>query len=97
MKAGVVIKPNEKGQIVIPKEMRDALGIDSNIMLNLILAGKGIYIYPIKEIITNSETENSYAKLLEKTQGAWEDKEDPLVEKREQLELEQAAARKKPW
>ncbi len=44
MKIGSFTTPNDKGQIVIPKEMRDALSIDTNATLNIILAGKGIYI-----------------------------------------------------
>ena len=97
MKVGIITKPNDKGQVVIPKEMRNALGINANVLLNLVLVENGIYIHPVTEVLTKSDTDSSYSKLLEKTQGAWGDEEDPLAKRREQLELEQVIARKKPW
>ncbi len=98
MKVGVITKPNEKGQIVLPKEMRDALGINANIALNLILVGDRIYIYPVKEILTNSEADSSYLKLLEKTRGTWMDEDwKKLSKKRSQLELAASVSRKNSW
>ncbi len=71
MKIGNFTTPNSKGQIVIPKQLRDALGITPKTPLNLVLRGGGIYIYPIDEVITKLESESSYLSILEKTQGAW--------------------------
>jgi len=71
MNIGTITKPNIKGQIVIPKQMRDTLGIKENTPLNLVVRGNGIYIYPIAQIVAKSENVSSYSKLLEKTQGAW--------------------------
>jgi AbrB family looped-hinge helix DNA binding protein len=95
MKIGNIVKSNIKGQVVIPKEIRDALGINENISLNLILAGQGIYLYPIKEVVTKVEGESSYLKLLEKTKGSWgKEKADP---NRSKLELKASKERKKAW
>jgi AbrB family looped-hinge helix DNA binding protein len=98
MKIGSFTTPNNKGQIVIPKEMRDALGIDTNATLNIILAGKGIYLYPVEEFLTRAEGESSYIKLLEKTKGSWKDDNwDMLSNKKSQIELEASKSRKKAW
>lgn len=98
MKIGSFTTPNDKGQIVIPKEMRDALNINTNATLNIILAGKGIYIYPVEEFLTRSEGESSYIKLLEKTKGSWKDDNfDTLRKKRSQVELKASNLRKKAW
>jgi AbrB family looped-hinge helix DNA binding protein len=98
MKIGTFTTPNEKGQIVIPKEMRDALCIDVNATLNIILAGKGIYLYPVEEFLTKAEVESSYVKLLEKTKGSWGDGYGDAVHKnKSQIELNASKKRKKPW
>lgn len=98
MKIGTIATTNDKGQLVIPKEMRDALGIDSGTTLNLILAGKGIYVYPVEELITKSEMENSYLQLLQKTKGTWADEDwDDLRQKRSEVELKASENRKKRW
>jgi len=98
MKVGSFTTTNDKGQLVIPKEMRDALGIDSSVTLNLVLAGNGIYVYPVEEFITKSETENSYAYLLEKTKGKWADENwDEVEQNRSKIELEASKSRKNQW
>lgn len=98
MKVGTIAKSNQKGQIVIPKEMRKALGIDANMSLNLILRGNGIYIYPIEEVITKAEGESSYLKILQKTQGTWFQKDwDSLKKKRGKIELAASKNRKQAW
>lgn len=98
MKVGTIAKTNHKGQIVIPKEMRDDLGIGFNMPLNLIARGAGIYIYPIKEVIGVVDNEDSYMKILEKTKGAWaNDNWDKTRMKRRKIELKSSQSRKKVW
>ncbi len=100
MKIGTFTTTNDKGQLVIPKEIRDALGIDSSVTLNIVLAGNGIYVYPVEEFITKSETENSYLHLLEKTKGAWAEDNgdlDKLQQKRSSVELKASESRKNQW
>jgi len=98
MKIGSVVKTNQKGQIVIPRDFRDELGIDSTVSLNLILRGGGIYIYPIEEVVSSLEREDSYLKILEKTRGSW-GKEDwkNLRRKRRRIELAASKRRKRKW
>lgn len=98
MKIGSFTTPNDKGQIVIPKDIRDALAIDTNMTLNVILAGNGIYIYPVEEFLTKAEGESSYIKLLEKTKGTWKDENwNKLREKKAKIELEASKIRKNAW
>lgn len=98
MKIGVITKPNQKGQIVIPKEFRDQLGIKASAPLNLIIRGRGIYVYPILEVITAAESESSYLKVLERTQGSWAGEDwTTLRAKRRKIELKASKQRKQPW
>lgn len=98
MKIGSFTNTNDKGQLVIPKDMRDALGIDSSVTLNLVLAGNGIYVYPVEEFITKSETESSYIQLLGKTKGSWASDDFNDTEKnRSRIELEASKSRKNQW
>ena len=98
MKVGSFTSTNDKGQLVIPKDMRDALGIDSKVTLSLVLVGNGIYVYPVEEFITKSETESSYLHLLEKTRGTWDNENwDELQQKRSEIELRASESRKSQW
>jgi AbrB family looped-hinge helix DNA binding protein len=98
MKIGSFTTTNDKGQLVIPKDMRTALGMDSNTTLNVTLVGKGIYIYPVEEFITNAESESSYLHLLEKTKGTWGNEDEVgISQKRSEVELEASKSRKSQW
>lgn len=96
MKNMSLTNTNSKGQVVIPKKMRDHLGIKPEVPLSIVEAGDGIFISPIKEVITDSEAESSYLKLLEKTKGAWRDK-DHRAKQRSEIELKASKQRKKLW
>lgn len=98
MKAGLFTNTNDKGQIVIPKEVRDALGINPSITLSLMMSGNGLYIYPVAEFITKADKESSYSQLLELTKGSWGNEEKSQVDtERSSVELEASARRKKSW
>lgn len=98
MKVGIIATTNTKGQLVIPKELRDILGISPKTPVNLVLRGNGIYVYPIKSVIGTVEAETSYSKILERTQGAWrEDTFDQTRKKRRKIELKASEERKKGW
>ncbi|OGG02165.1 hypothetical protein A2W14_06570 [Candidatus Gottesmanbacteria bacterium RBG_16_37_8] len=96
MKIGTIIYSNEKGQIVIPKNIRNSIGIDKNVPLNVIERGNGIFIYPIEEIRTKADTNESFYRLLEKTRGAWAGDDWPeTAKKRRKIELAASRRRKK--
>lgn len=99
MNIGIITQPNEKGQIVIPKKIRDSLGINKNVPLKVVQRDNGIFLYPIKGYITNIDTDKSaYLKILEKTQGAWAGDDWPETEKRRRkIELAASKRRKAAW
>ena len=83
---------------MIPKEVRDALGINVNVPLNLVVRGGGIYLYPIEEVVSKMESESSYLEILKKTQGSWSgDSWEKTARKRKRIELQQSRKRKKQW
>jgi AbrB family looped-hinge helix DNA binding protein len=94
MKIGLFTTPNAKGQVVIPKEIRDALGITKHKTLHIQLVGKGIHIYPVDQFITTAENENSYIKLLMKTKGEWKNES---THKKSPIELAASQKRKQAW
>ncbi len=98
MNIGNIVEPNNKGQIVIPKQVRDKLGITPQTPLNLVVRGKGIYLYPIDEVLIRMEGESSYLRLLEQTQGSWADDDWRKQEKKiRRIELEAARKIKHAW
>ena len=95
MNIGIITQTNEKGQIVIPKAIRDSLGINKNIPLKIVQRGGGIYLYPIRELIEDIDGNTSYLKILEKTQGAWAGDDWPETEKRRhKIEIKAAKRRR---
>lgn len=97
MKVGIITQPNKKGQIVIPKKFRDALGINDTVPLNITIYGSGIYIHPLAAV-GRAPKEQTYAHVLKKTQGSWKDGDWSALEKRRR-KIERAASvkRKKAW
>lgn len=101
MKVGFIAEPNSKGQIVIPKKIRDDLKIDENTPLNLNIVGDGIWIHPVRGILTDKELKDShslYLEVLNKTRGILAGKPYYKNEKaRKKLALKASARRKKVW
>lgn len=93
--------PNSKGQIVIPKEVREALDIKSDVPLNIILRGGGMCIYPIRGVITKEEGRLDLLRILRITQGAWANenwkKSDSIDNTRKRLELRETDKTKNAW
>ncbi len=98
MKLGIVTTTNTKGQVVIPFEMRRALGIDEEVPLHLVMQGESIIISPVKAIISDVNTGSAYLDILEKTQGTWVDEDwMTLRKKRRKIELAASKKRKNTW
>lgn len=98
MENAVISKPNSKGQVVIPKAIRDALGINAGMLLKVVRVGSGIYLYPIINVITGADSDDSYTKILEKTRGAWAGDDWPRqAARRRKIELAAARRRKRSW
>ena len=93
-----IAKPNVKGQVVIPKKIRDALGINAGIYLKITKMGEGVYMYPVADVLTTEHRDAQYLKVLEKTRGAWAgDDWDQHAKRRRQIELVASRRRKKAW
>lgn len=102
MNIGTIVTPNTKGQVVIPKKIRDQLHIDENTSLNVRVVDDGIYIHPIKEVVTNAEEDKRhkvFLKILEETRGVWADDKDfdGRQKKMKRLEMKAARKMKKAW
>jgi len=100
MKIGVLSTPNSKGQVVIPKKIRDELNITNNTILHISSLGGYISMVPITGILTKKDASDSYAELLKKTQGAWTHHTkviDKRQKTRKKIELQASIKRKKSW
>lgn len=100
MKNITITTVNTKGQLVIPKDIRKALGISPHVPLQVTLRGQGITIYPIDEVVTRVDHENTLLKILEATHGAWgsETQDEKKKEKaRRKKEFAASKRRKASW
>lgn len=75
------VKSFSKGQITIPKEFRDAFGIQDEFWLKLSIAGNTIVAEPVEK----EKDMSGYAKKLLKIKGDWINPEE-IRKNREQLE-----------
>jgi AbrB family looped-hinge helix DNA binding protein len=69
---GTIVTPMERGQITLPKSVREALGITQGMPLNLIVQDGTIMIKPLHTMVTDSSrvikpkyTRKEYAKVLQ--------------------------------
>lgn len=96
MKIGKLSNTNSKGQVVIPQEYRDLLGITPEVPLNIVPRFNGLFLEPVSDIIPKVKTDDMYAVVLESTKGAWGN--ISLVNKeKEELELKESESRKREW
>ena len=99
MKIGVITQTNTKGQIVIPKKMRDELGITVGSHLHLLVQDNGIYMRPVNDVVHRGESAQDYYAALKKTQGSWAGDDWKATEtKRSKIELSAAKkAKQASW
>lgn len=101
MNVGIIVTPNIKGQIVIPKKIRDDLNISAGQLFNVIVSNGGIHMYPINEVVTEEEKSNKkevFLEILKSTQGAWAGDDWPKTERRRRrIELKASRERKRAW
>ena len=96
-----IIYPNAKGQITLPKKLRDQLDIHPTTPLAPMLSGHQIILTPIASVQPKSAPQNQvqlYANW-QKLQGAWaNDKTWPKTRsKRHTLELKARLQKKQGW
>lgn len=71
MQPGYITQPNSKGQVVIPKELRDRFGISDRSSINIIPYEHGLYLHPIHSVFSQGPAAAAYQKMLVKTKGSW--------------------------
>lgn len=72
MKITTITQPNAKGQIVIPKKIRDFLGIDRNSFLKLVTSENALHVYPVDRVETGGTINREmYLKFLKQNRGRW--------------------------
>lgn len=98
MNLGIIATPNAKGQIVIPKEIREQLGITQSLPLSIVVRENYLCLYPIEGFFAKTQKENSFYKILAKTQGTWlKDSWSQTTVQRNNIELQASQSRKKLW
>lgn len=102
MNISAIVTPNEKGQIVIPKSIRNKLGITKHTSLQIRAVGEDILIQPLVGVVVKADVKERNAILLEvlkTTAGAWSDDKDwPKIEKsRRKIELAASRKNKAAW
>ena len=89
-----VTKLNTKGQLVIPSEIRNALGLKTNDNVEIKLVGNFIAVSPVKDIITSRSYENTYSSILRDTKGTWSDNDFTYMTDKSKKEIDKAKERK---
>lgn len=89
----VIVKPNTKGQLVIPVSMRKNWGISDKTYLHVVdTPNVGIVIKPLEP------KKKSLYQILKSTQGAWAGDNWPKEEKEiEERERKAAEEMRKAW
>lgn len=90
---------NTKGQVVIPKKIREQLNITPDTILQVGLTANSFVFTPVKSVITLADSDSSYLQILEKTHGSWLEAEKPKKQKTNKRNLELLASknRKQAW
>lgn len=98
MKIGAFTTTNAKGQIVIPKAIRENLSLTKDTPLQVSLQGKSIIIQPV---IVNSYVQRGknqiLMQILKNAKGSWENEDFSWIKKRRKIELAASKKRKKAW
>src|SRR5690606_13343089 len=97
MNLPLIAQANAKGQVVIPKTIREKLGITEGTLLSMILRDEGVYLFPAKK--ANISKQN-LLKVLEQTRGAWGPASPEELErekKQHQVEIEASKRRRQAW
>ncbi len=96
-----IIRPMTRGQITLPKQFRDKLGITNNTHLKLELTGSKITVEPLSEVnpyvIKPKYTRKEYKKVLDRISAhmkkhgpLWTKEDDRLREELKKKDEERA-------
>lgn len=80
---GTIVSPMDRGQITLPKSIRDALDITPDTLLNIVLDGRRILVQPLSDLLVNSKPKidkAEYLRLLKNMSGiAWTKGDDKYL------------------
>lgn len=92
-----IVSSNAKGQIVIPKAMREVLGITADSQLYLSVKDQTLCIQPFVSSMS-AKRDKTYAEILAETRGGWAGDNWPAEEaKYHRIELAASKKAKKAW
>ena len=95
---GVITTPNSKGQVVIPKKIRDELDISEKTPLNIVVSDGEIHISPVGRIVKTAEASKDFLRILNMTKGAWAGDNWPETERKQRkIEIAATERAKKKW
>jgi AbrB family looped-hinge helix DNA binding protein len=100
MNVGTYVQPTDKGQIVIPADYREELGITKNTLLFIQLYGGSINIQPVTPIMLAPGSNEIYLEFLAKNRGAWGPEtpgQKKLTKKMKAMELARSEKLKNAW
>lgn len=100
MNIGTTTTPTDRGQIVIPADYREILGINSQTVLSLKLMGGGIYIQPMTLVPNTTLDDSAFLEFLKEHRGfmAGDENFNPVALKtRRKLEIARAKRLKRLW
>lgn len=84
--------------MVIPKKIRDELGIHEGVLLTVTVRGDGVYISPLEKSLGTSDSKKIALEILKRTAGSWAgDSWEETESKRREIELKVAEKRRKAW
>lgn len=101
MKIRSFTKTGPKGQVVIPKKVREALDLKDDTHLFITVRDGGIYMEPVSEFMHQEGSDDSaYLSILEKTRGAWSEDAVQIekeIKARRKREIQAAKKLKEQW
>lgn len=101
MNVGNLAITNNKGQVVIPSQIRKQLGITAGVPLKFAVWGTGMYVMPMEMTPRDLPADSgAVLAMLKRTQGTWgpESAEDKKGEtRRRRLELAATKKARNAW
>lgn len=104
MNIGIIVTPMTRGQITIPKEYREKLGIMPNTPLNITLEEDKIIVRPLEKMMADKSpyiikpkyTKEEYSKILTKI-SQYIKKHGPLWTREDDKAREEMRKKEKFW
>ena len=104
MNVGIIVTPMTRGQITIPKEYREKLGITAGTPLNMTLEEDKLVVRPLEKMMADESpfvikpkyTKEEYLKVLEKI-SLYMKKNGPIWTKEDDKNREIMRKKEKKW